>query len=92
MIEEEGLTLAGHTNLMSVKGIGSVSAALRLSVIGNSEDFADGASSLPIGPGAEVHLPTKPNTPGASPTGQQTCAHFLRCSARAFAKRYIPFL
>jgi transposase len=40
-IEQEGSTLAGHENLMSIKGIGSVSAAVLLSVIGDIRDFSD---------------------------------------------------
>lgn len=41
MIEEEGPRLAGHKNLMSIKGIGPVSAAVLLSVIGDIRDFSD---------------------------------------------------
>ncbi|WP_026441638.1 IS110 family transposase [Pseudacidobacterium ailaaui] len=41
MIEKEGPQLAGHKNLMSIKGIGPVSAAVLLSVIGDIRDFAD---------------------------------------------------
>jgi transposase len=41
LIEEEGPKLAGHQNLMSIKGIGPVSAAVLLSAIGRIEDFND---------------------------------------------------
>jgi len=41
LIEEEGPKLAGHENLMSIKGIGPVSAAVLLSAIGNIDDFDD---------------------------------------------------
>ena len=41
MIEEEGPKLAGHENLMSIKGIGPVSAAVLLSAIGRIEDFSE---------------------------------------------------
>lgn len=41
LIEEEGPKLAGHENLMSIKGIGPVSAAVLLSVIGDIKDFSD---------------------------------------------------
>lgn len=41
LIEEEGPKLAGHENLMSIKGIGPVSAAVLLSAIGRIEDFSD---------------------------------------------------
>jgi transposase len=40
LIEEEGPKLAGHKNLISIKGIGSVSATVRLSAIGKIDDFA----------------------------------------------------
>lgn len=38
---ELGSQLAGHKNLVSIKGIGDRSAAILLSVIGNVNDFAD---------------------------------------------------
>ena len=41
LIEEEGPKLAGHENLISVKGIGPVSASVLLSAIGNIRDFSD---------------------------------------------------
>ena len=41
LIEEEGPKLAGHRNLMSIKGIGPVSAAVLFSVIGDIRDFSD---------------------------------------------------
>jgi transposase len=41
LIEAEGPKLAGHENLMSIKGIGPVSAAVLLSAIGKIGDFAD---------------------------------------------------
>jgi len=41
LIEAEGPKLPGHENLMSIKGIGPVSAAVLLSTVGNVKDFAD---------------------------------------------------
>ena len=41
LIQEEGPKLAGHENLMSIKGIGPVSATVLLSVIGDIADFSD---------------------------------------------------
>ena len=41
LIEEEGPKLAGHENLLSIKGVGPVSAAVLLSAIGNIRDFSD---------------------------------------------------
>jgi transposase len=41
LIEEEGPKLAGHKNLVSIKGIGPVSATVLLSAIGKIEDFAE---------------------------------------------------
>ena len=40
-IGEEGSKLDGHKNLASIKGIGKITGAILLSVIGNVEDFAD---------------------------------------------------
>ena len=41
LIEEEGPKLAGHANLMSIKGIGPVRAVVLLSGIGDIRDFSD---------------------------------------------------
>ena len=41
MIEKKDQKLAGHENLMSIKGIGPVTAAVLLSVIGDIRDFSD---------------------------------------------------
>ena len=41
LIEAEGPRLAGHENLISIKGIGPVGAAVLLSVIGDIRDFPD---------------------------------------------------
>jgi transposase len=43
LIEAEGPKLAGHKNLISIKGIGPVSATVLLSTIGKIEDFAEPA-------------------------------------------------
>jgi transposase len=40
-LEEEGQQLAGYENLTSIKGIGSLSATVLLTVIGKISDFAD---------------------------------------------------
>lgn len=40
-ISEEGSKLEGHTNLMSIKGIGKTTSAILLSVIGDVGDFPD---------------------------------------------------
>ena len=40
-IGEEGSKLEGHKNLPSIKGIGKITSAIVLSVIGDVNDFAD---------------------------------------------------
>ena len=40
-LEEEGQQLPGYENLTSIKGIGSLSATVLLTVIGKISDFAD---------------------------------------------------
>ena len=40
-IAEEGSKLEGHQNLISIKGIGKITSAILLSVIGDVNDFAD---------------------------------------------------
>ena len=41
LIEEEGEPLPGHKNLTSIKGIGTLSATVLLTTIGEIRDFAD---------------------------------------------------
>jgi transposase len=41
VIAEEGSKLEGHKNLTSIKGIGKITSAILLSVIGNVNDFPD---------------------------------------------------
>ena len=40
-IAEEGAKLEGHKSLMSIKGIGKITSAILLSVIGDVQDFPD---------------------------------------------------
>jgi transposase len=79
LIEEEGPKLAGHQNLMSIKGIGPVSAAVLLSVIGDIRDFDDpGKLAAYIGLVPRVQNSNETEHSGRiTKQGQQTRAHLL---------------
>ena len=91
LIEEEGPSLAGHRNLMSIKGIGPVSAAVLLSVIGDIRDFADPgklAAYLGLVPGSRT--PTRRNTPDASPNRATNSRAPAWCNARSLPGASVP--
>ena len=68
LIEEEGPKLAGHKNLMSIKGIGPVSAAVLLTAMGGSRTSRMLASWPPISAWCpESRTRMKQNDPGTSP-------------------------
>lgn len=93
MIEGEESKLAGHRNLMSIKGIGPVSAAVLLSVIDDIRDFADPGKLAP-------YLGLVPRVQNSNETEHsghitkqgnklaRTC--FVQCAL--VAKRYSSFL
>ena len=77
LIEEEGPELAGHENLMSIKGIGPVSASGAVKRDRRRSTISPiPASWLRISAWCqECRTPTKPNAPGASPSRATSCAH-----------------
>ena len=93
MIEEEGHKLAGHENLMSIKGIGPVSAAVQLSLIGDIRDFSDPGIWPPISAWCqEYRTPTKRKASGRITKQGNKLARTALVQCALIAKRYSSFL
>lgn len=92
-IKEQGPKLEGHDSLSSIKGIGSRSATILLSVIGEVEDFADEsrlASYFGIVPVVRQSNETEHRggiTKGGSKLGRTT---LVQCTLSVL--RYSPYL
>jgi len=93
MIEEEGPRLAGHRNLMSIKGIGPVSAAVLLSVIGDIRDFADpGKLAANLGLVPRVQNSNETEHSGRITKQGNKLARTCLVQRALVAKRYSSFL
>ena len=93
LIEEEGPKLAGHSNLMSIKGIGPVSAALLLSVIGDIRDFADpGKLAAYLGLVPRVQNSNETERSGRITKQGNKLARTCLVQCALIAKRYSSFL
>lgn len=93
MIEEEGPKLAGHANLMSIKGIGPVSAAVLLSVIGDIRDFSDpGKLAAYVGLVPRVQNSNETEHSGRITKQGNKLARTCLVQCALVAKRYSSFL
>lgn len=93
LLEEEGPKLAGHKNLMSIKGIGPVSAAVLLSVIGDIRDFADpGKLAAYVGLVPRVQNSNETERSGRITKQGNKLARTCLVQCALVAKRYSPFL
>jgi transposase len=93
LIEEEGPKLAGHANLMSIKGIGSVSAAVLLSVIGDIHDFSDaGKLAAYLGLVPRVQNSNETEHSGRITKQGNKLARTCLVQCALVAKRYSSFL
>ena len=93
LIEEEGPKLAGHENLMSIKGIGPVSAAVLLSVIGDIRDFADpGKLAAYVGLVPRVQNSNETEHSGRITKQGNKLARTCLVQCALIAKRYSSFL
>ena len=93
LIEAEGPKLAGHENLMSIKGIGPVSAAVLLSVIGKIEDFADpGKLAAYLGLVPRVQNSNETERSGHITKQGSKLARTALVQCALVAKRYSAFL
>jgi transposase len=93
LIEEEGPKLSGHANLMSIKGIGHVSAAVLLSAIGRIEDFADpGKLAAYLGLVPRVQNSNETERSGRITKQGNKLARTALVQCALVAKRFSPFL
>ena len=93
LIEEEGPKLAGHKNLMSIKGIGPVSAAVLLTAIGRIEDFADvGKLAAYLGLVSRVQNSNETERSGHITKQGDKLARTALVQCGLIAKRYSPYL
>ena len=93
LIEEEGPKLAGHENLISIKGIGPVSAAVLLSVIGDIRDFSDpGKLAAYLGLVPRVQNSNQTEHSGRITKQGNKLARTCLVQCALIAKRYSSFL
>lgn len=93
LLEEEGPKLPGHKNLLSIKGIGAISAAVLLSAIGNIEDFADpGKLAAYIGVVPRVSNSNESERSGRITKQGNKLARTALVQCGLTAKRYSPYL
>lgn len=93
MLAEEGQKLAGHKNLMSIKGIGPVTAAVLLSVIGDIRDFSDpGKLAAYLGLVPRVQNSNETERSGRITKQGNKLARTCLVQCALMAKRYSSFL
>jgi transposase len=93
LIEEEGPKLAGHENLMSIKVIGPISAAVLLSVIGDIRDFSDpGKLAAYLGLVPRVASSNETEHSGRITKQGNKLARTCMVQCALIAKRYSSFL
>ncbi len=93
LIEEEGPKLAGHKNLISIKGIGPVSATVLLSTIGKIEDFAEpGKLAAYFGLVPRVQNSNETERSGHITKQGNKLARTALVQCSLIAKRFSPYL
>lgn len=92
-LTEAAQTLPGYHNLLSVKGIGSLSAAILLSAIGPVQDFADpGKLAAYFGLVPRVEQSNQSEHHGRITRRGNKLARTTLVQCALIAKRYSPFL
>jgi transposase len=93
LIEEGGPKLAGHRDLISIKGVGPVSATVPLSAIGKIEDFADpGKLAAYFGLVPRVHNSNETEPSGRITKQGNKLARTTLVQCSLVAKKYSPYL
>lgn len=93
LIQQEGPKLAGHQNLISIKGIGATSAAVLLSAIGNIGDFSDpGKLAAYLGVVPRVANSNETERSGRITKQGNKLARTTLVQCGLIAKRYSPYL
>jgi transposase len=93
LLEEEGRRLAGHRNLTSIKGIGSLSATILLTAIGEIRDFADeGKLAAYLGLVPKVQNSNERERSGGITKRGNKLARTALVQCGLVAQRYSPYL
>jgi transposase len=93
VIEEEGPKLAGHKNLISIKGVGPVGATVLFRAIGKIEAFADpGKVTAYVGLVPRVQNSNETERSGRTTKQGNKLARTALVQCSLVAKRYSPYL
>jgi transposase len=93
LLEEEGRRLPGHRNLTSIKGIGSLSATILLTTIGQIRDFADeGKLAAYLGLVPKVQNSNETERSGGITKRGNKLARTALVQCGLVAQRYSPYL
>jgi transposase len=93
LLEEEGRQLAGHRNLTSIKGIGSLSATVLLTAIGEIRDFADeGKLAAYLGLVPKIQNSNQTERSGGITKRGNKLARTALVQCGLIAQRYSPYL
>jgi len=93
LLEEEGQQLPGHANLTSIKGIGSLSATILLTAVGNIRDFAHaGKLAAYLGLVPKVQNSNETEHSGEITKRGNKLARTALVQCGLIAQRYSPYL
>ena len=93
LLEEEGRRLPGHANLTSIKGIGSLSATILLTAVGEVRDFADeGKLAAYLGLVPKVQNSNQTERSGGITKRGNKLARTALVQCGLVAQRYSPYL
>jgi len=93
LLDEEGQKLPGHANLTSIKGIGTLSAIILLTAVGNVRDFADeGKLAAYLGLVPKVQNSNETERSGGITKRGNKLARTALVQCGLVAQRYSPYL
>jgi transposase len=93
LLEEEGRRLPGHANLTSIKGIGSLSATILLTTVGDVGDFAsEGKLAAYLGLVPRVQNSNETQRSGGITKRGNKLARTALVQCGLVAQRYSPYL
>ena len=93
LLEEEGRRLPGHSNLTSIKGIGTLSATILLTAVGDVRDFADeGKLAAYLGLVPRVQNSNEKERSGGITKRGNKLARTALVQCGLVAQRYSPYL
>lgn len=93
LLEEEGRRLPGHSNLTSIKGIGTLTATILLTAVGDVRDFADeGKLAAYLGLVPRVQNSNERERSGGITKRGNKLARTALVQCGLVAQRYSPYL